>query len=205
MADRLVASSPLNGFRLEAKGAICHEDPGYAMASVTAANGNIKALSSAITSAFGVGLPGPGEAVAITQNGKANGKADGKNNGDMILSSARDQVFICRQTTPEAHLAHVIKACGKVASVTDQSDAWARISLSGPACPMIMERLCAVDTRLGVFPPWSAARTSIEHMGVIIIRQNASPAIEHHFVLLTPRSSAHDLAHALAETPPFKT
>jgi heterotetrameric sarcosine oxidase gamma subunit len=201
MADRLVAESPLNGFRLEAKGAICHEDTGYAMVSVTAANGKIKALSSAITSAFGVALPGPGEAVTMTQNGKTSGK----NKGDMILSSARDQVFICRQMTPEAHLAHVIKACGKVASVTDQSDAWARISLSGPSCPMIMERLCAVDTRLGAFPPWSVARTSIEHMGVIIIRQNASPAIKHHFVLLTPRSSAHDLAHALAETPPFKT
>jgi len=62
-----------------------------------------------------------------------------------------------------------------------------------------------VDTRLGAFPPGSVARTSLEHMGVIVIRQSASAAMKHHFILLTPRSSAHDLAHALAETPPFKT
>jgi len=198
MADRLVALSPLNGFHLEADGAECREEPGYAIASVTAANGNMKKLSDAITSAFGVALPAPGKAVAIG-NGKANSK------GDMILSSARDQVFICRQTKPETHLAHVIKACGHVASITDQSDAWARLSLTGSACPMIMERLCAVDTRLGAFPPGSVARTSLEHMGVIVIRQSASAAMKHHFILLTPRSSAHDLAHALAETPPFKT
>jgi len=198
MANRLVASSPLNGFHLEVKGAQCREDTGYAIASVTATKGDMKALSAAITSGFRVALPAPGKAVTIG-NGKRNSKSD------MILSSARDQVFICCHLSPEAHLAQVTKACGHVASITDQSDAWARISLSGPACPMIMERLCSVDTRLAVFPPGSVARTQIEHMGVIIIRQTASAAMKHHFVLLTPRSSAHDLAHALAETPPFKT
>ncbi len=198
MADRLVALSPLAGFSLEAEGAQCREEPGYAIASVTASRGSGKKLSTAMTSAFGVALPDPGKAVAI-------GDGKGKHKGDMMVSSARDQVFICRHQSPEAHLAQVTKACGHVASITDQSDAWARISLTGPACPMIMERLCSVDTRLAVFPPGSVARTQIEHMGVIIIRQNASAAMKHHFVLLTPRSSAHDLAHALAETPPFKT
>ncbi len=87
--------------------------------------------------------------------------------------------------------------------MTDQSDAWAQIILSGAACPAIMERLCHIDTSAAAFPIGSVARTSIEHMGAIIARIKPAARQNDAFLILTPRSSAGDMAHALAQTPPF--
>lgn len=75
------------------------------------------------------------------------------------------------------------------ASLTEQTDAWVRLELAG-ALPPLLERLCNLD--LARFPPGSATRTVIEHVGVHAIRRAPD-----RLTLLGPRSSAGSLHHAL--------
>ncbi|MEC8728186.1 MAG: hypothetical protein VXX58_05340 [Pseudomonadota bacterium] len=189
MVSPLTATSPLSAFTLKAPDAECKEQTGVAIISVSMAKSGARKLATAFKNLYGVALPKPGQYVMIK---------DG-----MILSSARDQFFVCQKATPETLLKTLTKQCSGAASMTDQSDAWAQIILSGAACPAIMERLCHIDTSVAAFPIGSVARTSIEHMGAIIARIKPAARQNDAFLILTPRSSAGDMAHALAHTPPF--
>lgn len=91
--------------------------------------------------------------------------------------------------THEDIVAHLKPALGDAASLTEQTDAWVRLEVTGPL-PPLFERLCNLD--LARFPPGSATRTVIEHLGVYAIRR-APDAL----TLLGPRSSAASLHHAL--------
>lgn len=78
---------------------------------------------------------------------------------------------------------------GDAASLTEQTDAWVRLELEGPLAPLL-ERLCNLD--LARFPPGSATRTAMEHVGVQAIRR-----AEDRLTLLGPRSMAGSLHHAI--------
>ncbi|WP_210528285.1 sarcosine oxidase subunit gamma [Rubellimicrobium arenae] len=87
-------------------------------------------------------------------------------------------------------IAAVLKTIfGESASVTEQTDAWVRLEVTGPLRPMF-ERLCNLD--LVRFVPGSATRTIIEHLGCYVLRQ-----ADDRITLLGPRSSAASLHHAL--------
>jgi sarcosine oxidase subunit gamma len=91
--------------------------------------------------------------------------------------------------THEDIVAHLKPHLGDAASLTEQTDAWVRLDLTGPLQPLL-ERLCNLD--LARFPPGSATRTVIEHLGVYAIRRS-----EDRMTLLGPRSSAASLHHAI--------
>jgi sarcosine oxidase subunit gamma len=91
--------------------------------------------------------------------------------------------------THEDIAAHLKPLFGEAASITEQTDAWARFEVAGPL-PPLFERLCNLD--LGRFGPGSATRTVIEHLGVYAIRRAPD-----RMTLLGPRSSAESLHHAL--------
>ena len=185
---KLKPSSPLDGFAINANGNAngikCLYVGGYAIASLATRKGMQKRLNADINRGFHASLPAPTRAVEI-----ANGH---------IIAAARDQIFICQKTAPkstsEQLLATAQKHCGTSASITDQSDAWARLEISGKFCAPLMERLCAIDTGGATFPPLSVARTAIDHISTIIMRL---PARADHFVLLTPHSSAASLTHSI--------
>lgn len=82
------------------------------------------------------------------------------------------------------------RVIGDAASITEQTDGWARfdVILADPAA--LFERLCAVD--LARTEPGAAVRTVIEHLGCFLIRRAAD-----RIVLITPRSSAASFLHAL--------
>ena len=86
--------------------------------------------------------------------------------------------------------AHLAPIFGEAASITEQTDAWVRLDVTGPLAPLL-ERLCNLD--LARFPPGSATRTPMEHLGVLMIRR-----AEDQVTLLAGRSSAGSLHHALA-------
>jgi sarcosine oxidase subunit gamma len=92
--------------------------------------------------------------------------------------------------THEDIAAHLKAILGDSASVTEQTDAWVRLDVEGPLAPMF-ERLCNVD--LARFPPGSATRTLLEHLGVYLVRRS-----DDRMSVLGPRSSAASLHHALA-------
>ena len=190
MADyRLEETPPLGGFAQKAKGAQLLEEAGAAMAAVTIRNGREKAFAKAFAKTFGGSPPGPTGAVAAK--------------GQTVVASAQGQVFVLMETTPAELLANLEKAFASTATVTDQSDGWARLALTGPRAVEALERLAMVDLSDEAFGVGSAARTVFEHCTAILIRGRPAQGESRRYTILTPRSSAASLLHALTTSPPF--
>ena len=92
--------------------------------------------------------------------------------------------------THEDIRAQLLAVFGDAASITEQTDAWLRLDLSGETLAGLMERLCNVD--LARAAPGHATRTVIDHLGCYLIRHSAQA-----ITLYGPRSSALSLHHAL--------
>ena len=86
--------------------------------------------------------------------------------------------------------ARLLAIFGDAASITEQTDAWLRLDLSGASLPSLMERLCNVD--LVRVTDGAATRTVIDHLGCYLIKHGPGKA-----TLYGPRSSAQTLHHAL--------
>lgn len=79
----------------------------------------------------------------------------------------------------------------KGAAITDQSDAWVHVSLTGAGAVDVLARLVPIDLRASVFPAGHAARTLVGHMSALIWRDVAV------FHILVFRSMAGTLLHEL--------
>lgn len=80
------------------------------------------------------------------------------------------------------------------AAVTDQTDAWAVLSLEGAGAVDVLSRLTAIDLRPSVSAAGQAARAQIGHMNALILCLAAD-----HFKLLVFRSMAKTAAHEVAD------
>jgi len=175
----LTARSALDGFKLEAEGARLAELTGYALVSIA---GQPEGLRSVLIEKWGLELPSPGRATFNAARQMT------------LMSVARDQWFL-RLPEEAAALDDL-----DVVALTDQSDSWVQIELAGPAARDTLERLLPIDVHPAAFPEVAVARSLIEHLGVIVLRQ---PSDEDSFLLLSPRSSAKSFLHALTGSPPF--
>lgn len=79
-----------------------------------------------------------------------------------------------------------------LAAVTDQSDAWAVVMLSGAGAEDVLARLVPVDLRAQVFKVNHVAKTMLGHMSVTITRSGADA-----FEIMVMRSMARTLVHDL--------
>jgi sarcosine oxidase subunit gamma len=77
-----------------------------------------------------------------------------------------------------------------VAAVTDQSDGWAGLRLSGPDAVDVLARLVPLD--LAQMPPRASARSLLNHLPLLLIRGDDG------FELWSYRSMAGTLLHELA-------
>lgn len=150
------------------------ESTDWALASVAARRGREADLRA--RAAIGLPLPGPGQHATGTPF-------------SAFWVSPEMWLVEAPHASHEDIVAHLKPHLGDAASLTEQTDAWVRLDLAGPLQPLL-ERLCNLD--LARFPPGSATRTIIEHLGVYAIRRS-----EDHMTLLGPRSSAGSLHHAL--------
>lgn len=163
------------------------EETGTGLASLATHRGSEASLRVAVERAFGLVLPEPGRRVE----------------GDRIsiFWMGHEQWFVEaeRATTPDLVSALTV-ALGDTASITDQGDSWARLQLTGSWTRAVLEKLCPLDLHPSAFPPGAAARTTMEHIGAIVM----APGDGETFVLLTPRSSARsflaNLRHAAEST-----
>ena len=147
-----------------------------ALASLAARMGEAKAVAD-ITDAAGIPLPGPGKA------------AQGATYAAFWLSP--DMWMIEAPFATHEDIVAILKPhFGEAASLTEQTDAWARIDVTGTDLPAMFERLCAFDLRS--HGPGAATRTVIEHLGCYVLIR-----AENHLSVLGPRSSAASLFHAL--------
>ena len=81
--------------------------------------------------------------------------------------------------------------------MTDQSDGWAALELSGEGARDVLARLTAVDLRDGVFPVGTTARCQLVHMSMSLTRVDAA-----RWLILVFRSmagsAATEIRHAMA-------
>ena len=82
-------------------------------------------------------------------------------------------------------------AVGAAATVTDQSDAYARFDLQGERLLDMLERLSAADSRM--MGAGATVRTPIHHMLCLLVCREPGT----RFTIYGPRSSAASLHHAL--------
>lgn len=80
------------------------------------------------------------------------------------------------------------------AALSDQSDAWACVELTGPDVEDVLARLVPVDMRSASFKRGQSVRTLIQHMNGSITRIGAD-----RFLVLVFRSMAATLVHDLKE------
>ena len=82
-----------------------------------------------------------------------------------------------------------------IAALTDQSDAWARMRLSGPAAEAALARHVPLDLRLAAFPVGTVARTVLGHMVASLHRSGVDA-----FDIMVARSVAGSAVHEVHRT-----
>lgn len=151
------------------------ESAATALATLAARRGR-EAEVAELAARAGIPLPQPGQAAAMDPWG--------------AFWASPDLWFVeAPLASHEDIVAHLRPLFLGSASITEQTDAWVRFEVSGPLAPLF-ERLCNQD--LASFPPGSATRTVIEHLGTYALRRAPD-----RMTLLAPRSSAASLHHAL--------
>ena len=179
MAEITLEAAPtLGGAEITVGGNRITERADLALVSVATPMGGDDALAMALESGWSLSPPDP------TLSSTA---------GDTrALRTAPDQILlIFPHATPDAEALVQAKLDG-AGYTTDQTDAWVVLELSGPDTHAALERLCPIDLDPTVFPDGAAARTVMEHMGAIILRQGADS-----FLVMSANSSAGSFLHAV--------
>lgn len=76
------------------------------------------------------------------------------------------------------------------AAITDQSDGWVWVTLTGLDAVAVLARLCPLDLRRQAFPVGTSARSLLQHLSVLIIRDAPD-----RFRIAAFRSMAQTLTH----------
>ena len=180
----LTARTPLDGYAGTFSGVTLAEAAGLSLVSAAVPQGGDDAFAAALAEGFGASRPSPGDS------------APGDRLGTRILGMQPDQLFILFEAPdPDRAVETVSAALGPAAYVTDQSDSWTMLRIEGRGVRAALERLCMLDLDDAAFPEGRVARTVMEHLAVIILRDGADS-----FLLMSPRSSARSFLHAVEQS-----
>ena len=179
MADiTLVPTPTLGGYDKTLAGCRLAERYDLALVSVALPLGNEAAVADALHSGFDLQMPAPG----LSQWSGAM---------RAVQTTADQLMLIFSHPTPDA--ARVVHdRLGGAAYVTDQTDVWSCLQLSGPNARRALERICPIDLDPEAFALHAAARTVMEHMGAFVIRTD-----DDGFLLMSASSSARSFLHAV--------
>jgi len=176
----LTSAPPLAGIDHKSDGIHLRAPKDLAIVAVALPLGGEDAALAAIRKGYGADLPDPGKSVSAQEDGAT------------LLRLAPDQAFILfHRAEPDAE-AVVAGRIGEVAYLTDQTDTWVALELSGPRARTALERICPIDIHPDAFAVGCAARTVMEHLGTIILRTE-----QDTFLLLSASSSAGSFLHAV--------
>ena len=177
----LVPRSPLDGYERTIGAVGLAEIAGLALVSAAVPPGGESAFAAALANGFGAARPATGDSTL------------GDRHGARILGMQPDQLFVLFEPPyPDRAVEIVAAALGPVAYIIDQSDSWAMLRIAGAAVRAALERMCPLDLGEEAFPQGRIARTAMEHMSAIILRDGVDS-----FLLMTPRSSARSFLHAV--------
>lgn len=175
MAD-LIAKTPLDGAAPRTFGTVTMTEVDLGtLTSIAPYKGQGDAARAAFEIAQGMNWPAP-----LRATGQAGARA---------FWFGREMVMLAGPAPDPVLADH--------AALTDQSDAWACVQLSGADVEAVLARLVPVDVSLTAFPEGHSARTMIQHMNGSLTRIGADA-----FLVLVFRSMAgtlvHDLERAMA-------
>lgn len=154
------------------------ENPGLALASVMARMGHEAACAAHLADLLESDAPGPGRCRL--------------HDPEAAFWMGPDQWMVGAPFDTHEDLAAQLKTrFGETASITEQTDAWATFDLRGDGMEAVMELCCNINIR--AMQTGDAQRTSIHHLGCFALRRDPSNWVR----ILTPRSSAASLHHAL--------
>lgn len=103
-----------------------------------------------------------------------------------LIWTGRDQAFLIGAAAPEGLAEH--------AALTDQSDGWARLTLTGPQAEAALARLVPIDLRVKSFAIGSTTRAPLGHMSMILSR-----IADHGFEIMVFRSMARTAWHEIGD------
>lgn len=166
----LTATAPARGTDITHGAARLQELPMGTIWAVMPFRGKTGAVSSALEEAFGLSWPGPG---AFTETGDTR-----------LAWSGRAQAMLMGPTPPGG--------LSDIAGLSDQSDAWTHLALSGAASTQVLSRLVPVDLSLAACPVGTSLRTSLGHMSAMVLRTGSD-----RFELLAFCSMAGTMVHEL--------
>jgi len=150
-----------------------------ALVSMAFPAGNRDAVSARVLDRLGTALPRIGHC---------------EGDDPRLIGLQRDQVWCAFEQvdgTADGALSERLGA-GHGVRLTDQSGGWVQLRLSGAGTLAVLERLCPLDLHERALPVGGCARTVMEHLGTVLMRDGPDD-----FELLTARSSAHSFVHAL--------
>ena len=194
----LTATSPLDGHCTIVDGASLVEASPRSIVSLSPFTGNEAVFNTVIDKLFNSAPP------SATKAYERTGK-----NALVLLPSSHNQWFLCFDNEVKDPVYVASDMLGKVASnevaMTNQSDAWVILELTGPLVYLTLERICPIDCSSLAMPIGTTARTMIEHLGTIVLRRpndvNGNPC----FWLMSARSSATSFLHVITGSPPFSS
>lgn len=172
----LIAKTPLDGAKAHTVGTVtlAEVDLGV-LTSIAPYKGQAKAAGDALKTGHDLTWPAP-----LRATGKDGARA---------IWFGRDMVLLAGPV-PDAGLS-------KHAALTEQSDAWCAVKLSGGEVEDVLARLVPIDVSAATFKRGHTARTQIQHMNGSLTRIGADS-----FVILVFRAMAgtllHDLERAMA-------
>ncbi len=177
---KLETSALLDGYSREFNGVALRELDDLAIVSLAIPLGAEKQAGQRLEKAYGVPFPEVGK-TAVTKDQKTR-----------FLRLGQDQLFAIF-THPSADAQQAITGqLGQGFYTTDQTDVWVVLELSGENAVRALERICPIDLHQTAFLNGDVARTSMEHLGTIIVRIETE-----RFILLSASSSAGSFLHAV--------
>lgn len=169
----LNSTPPLGCSPQEFDGATLAEIADRTLISISVPHGGDVALTKALSASYKMMPPAIGK-TALSKIDNAR-----------FLGLQSDQMFLLSDDVGPNPTGHVAEKLGDKAYLTDQSDSWAIVALNGPRSRELLERLSMIDLSDTAFPVGAVARTAMDHIGVIVLREQTDA-----YVLLSPRSSA---------------
>jgi sarcosine oxidase subunit gamma len=163
----LIAKSALEGRSLTLGGVTLAELDVGPITSVAVFPGGAKAVAKGLK---GLGLAFP----------EPNRFAEKK--GARIVWTGREQAFLTGVKPPAM----------EGAALTDQSDGWTVLGVSGTGAVDALARLVPMDLRLSAFPVGRALRTQVNHMNAVILRTG-----DYAFEIMVFRSMARTAWHEI--------
>ena len=177
---KLISDPPLNGYKKKFGGITLEAPNNLAVVSMALPLGGEAAAMRAIKAAYGAALPEPGKST-LSKDKKAR-----------LVRMSSDQAFVIFTNAKADAEPKVNAAIKGKAYTTDQTDAWSGLQISGKGVRDALERICPVDLHPDQFGIDDAARTMMEHLGVLIVRIGTDK-----YLLMSASSSAGSFLHAV--------